>query len=179
MGTLNIYNTDVVFGSRPTTYYGGPSLALRSIILQTVYSGFILEANSPCGANCSYPLVFLAPAYKCEDVDLFEPNAPWCLPRNGIPNGNCSSPYFGGDVVVDVPYFGGNSTTSANETDGLLWVKYYHYDSDVLGVNQSAEQVPLPPAPQNISFKCQLWQSRYEVQRSFVNSKQYWDFNTT
>jgi hypothetical protein len=176
LGSLDLFDIAPLIGEQVTAQYNGPSRALKAIIYQTVYSGTILEAGSPCGPNCTYSQTFLAPTFKCEDIDLYDPNAPWCFPYNAVPNGTCVDP-MSLDIIA-VPYYASNSTTTDNSTDGLLWVKYSHYDSDVLGP-QDANQMPLPPAQQNISFKCEFWQSRYDIQRKFVDSKQEYTVNLT
>ncbi|CAM1503169.1 Fc.00g079450.m01.CDS01 [Cosmosporella sp. VM-42] len=57
------------------------------LIYNTMYSKRIVEAPSPCGANCSFTQTFNAPAYKCDNVDYNNISAdnPFCGKDDGTP----------------------------------------------------------------------------------------------
>ncbi|KAI5468149.1 hypothetical protein BGZ63DRAFT_460017 [Mariannaea sp. PMI_226] len=89
-GSLNFISYDLLSDSRRVEPdYTGPSRGGLSIIYQSVFQGDIMKSSSPCGVNCSFSQSFTAPTYKCEDVDEYDPEAPWCYSATQKPNGTC------------------------------------------------------------------------------------------
>lgn len=67
--------------------YQDATKGASGLIYNTMYGKRIVEAPSPCGANCSFTQTFNAPAYKCDDVDYnnIDPENPFCGEDDGTP----------------------------------------------------------------------------------------------
>lgn len=101
--------------------YENVSPAATGLVFNTLYAKRIIDAPSPCGANCSFTQTFTGPAYKCNDIDFrttTDPANPFCpssLVARDTTFGNC------GDVFLD----SGNGLS----LKGFSW--YYARNSSV------------------------------------------------
>jgi hypothetical protein len=187
-GTLDYFSIEDHSMRFSLLKYLGPSKAAQAIVYQTVYQGRTINPISPCGPNCTFSQSFGAPTYKCMDVELKDPQAPWCYALNPAnlerlyPNGTC--PMKTESNVTDTFYFaanGSNPTSGTNNTaiddysdqsDGKLWVLYKYFPQELRQKGwYEPSQFPTT-GYRNISFKCELWDSWFDVQRTFVNSEQ-------
>jgi hypothetical protein len=64
--------------------YSKPNNRVSSVILESAYTGQIIQPPSPCGDNCTFTQSFVGPAYQCVDKDPYDKESPWCQP--GIDN---------------------------------------------------------------------------------------------
>lgn len=166
-------------GKQVLQYYDGASKPAIAVIYETVYQGQIAKAASPCGANCSFTQSFVGPKYRCIDADLNDITAPWCHTNDPLdgPNGTCN-----GLPVTQELYVSGNSTEATGSPgggwgEGIIWVLHRYFPPE--------NRVPWNASfmdnllYQNIAFKCQLWNTRFDIRRTFTNFDQDIESNTT
>lgn len=173
-GTLDFFTTTTVSGKQVLRELNGPSNAALAIIYQTIYQGRVVNANSPCGnQNCSFEQAFGGPTYQCEDVDIGNMSAPWCQ-LSTTSNSSCTLSEQGG--FDNVLYSVNNGSVNGYD-DGNIWVLYRYYPPD--SRNHSVENGVLSSLYQNISFRCTLWDTWFNVRRNFVNAQQEIEANLT
>jgi hypothetical protein len=180
-GTLDFFETQTISGKQVLTDYSGPSKAGLAIIYQTVYQGRIANANSVCnGANCSLVQSFGGPTYRCEDVDAKDPLAPWCYGAYDLiqhPNGSCT------ELPPENQLYRADNSTVDDRDDGRLWVMYRYFPPESRG-NESwfdpTGRMRIPTSKyQNITFRCELWDTWFDVRRAFINNQQQIEANIT
>jgi hypothetical protein len=149
-------------GRRTFARFGGATNTGHAIIFQSVYKNRLASPASPCGGTCSFTQSFIAPAYRCVDVGIQDPGSPWC--RGGPDeSGTCAR-----DQGVDSTlYVAGNGTYDGNfagETDWTLWVlhRYVYPQYGEQLVQEFTDEMY-----ENFTFKCQFWEARYDVRRSW------------
>ncbi|KAF2685989.1 hypothetical protein K458DRAFT_402540 [Lentithecium fluviatile CBS 122367] len=191
--TLPLANTAGT-GAIPQQYIK-PSPPATSFISNTLYGKAIIDAPSPCGANCSFSQSFVGPAYKCDDVDFMRNDAignPFCT-ESFYGNGACGG-YFDPitlDPFVANWYVAQNSSgdvcagTSGDRLDscainaepwwdGKLWVLYQYLlqeyrSTDELGFNLT----PVPDeAWERHVFMCQSYNATYSLKRTYQDFQQ-------
>ncbi|KAH8704498.1 hypothetical protein GQ44DRAFT_764111 [Phaeosphaeriaceae sp. PMI808] len=192
--TLPLANT-VGIGGAPEQY-NNPSSPATSFISNTLYSKRIIDAQSPCGANCSFTQSFVGPAYKCEDVDFTQNTTngnPFCT-KSGFGHGDCGGyfdPIMRSNPFIANWYMARNSSgnvcvgPSGDEYDrctinaqpwwdGKLWVLYQYLlpqyrNSSSIGTNS----IPVPDdAWERHLFVCQSYNATYSVKRTYQNFRQ-------
>jgi hypothetical protein len=197
-GTTPIFTLPLVdilgVGAAPEQYVK-PSSPATSFISNTLYGKRIIDAPSPCGANCSFSQAFFGPAYKCEDVDFTRNDTignPFCT-ESFYGHGDCGGyfdPIMFSDPFVANWYMARNSTGdvcagfSGDDSscpinaepwwDGKLWVLYQYLlpqyrSTDNMGRN--ATPVPDEAWERNL-FMCQSYNATYSLKRTYQNFQQ-------
>jgi len=176
-GSLDFIDTDIQSGKQVLTNFNGPSKAGLALIYQTVYQGRIATARSPCGgANCSFTQSFMGSSYKCEDVDARDPLAPWCYGTSysfGGPNGSCT------ELAPEMQLYRANNSTD----DNRFWVMYRYFPPESRGDESWFDphgNTKIPTSMyQNTSFRCEMWNTSFDIRRTFINSQQHIEANLT
>ena len=205
---INIVETWVVPGistpsrkRQPQSYTGPPSYGkvrnrATAVILETVYGGQIVQAPSPCGENCTFTQSFVGPAYQCIDKDPYDPDSPWCRPDVlNSTDSSCSETWTVYDWDYITFYEASNSSTdfcksfSSNPAacgddddvqaweNGNIWVRY-NYLPDKWRSKYLTESIP-PEAWLNYSLRCDQWDTRFDIRRTYVRSQQQVEVKTT
>jgi hypothetical protein len=145
----------------------------------------MLNADSPCGANCTFNQTFTGPAYLCRDVDYTqnnEPGNPFCH-GSAFTNGSCDDFTTPTDNPFDITWYlarnssGDTCAGCAGEawTDGKLWVEYQYLlpKYRVQTGNPPTNGTPIPPSAfEKHQFMCQSYNATYELERTYVNFQQ-------
>ncbi|CAE7200234.1 hypothetical protein PTTW11_08612 [Pyrenophora teres f. teres] len=173
--SLNFYNTTDPLGKKPGyfDYYDQPSKTARRLAFSSVY----MQKPQPrenassifCGDgwNCTYPITFMGPGYKCDDVqDPKAENAPFTLDQLA-PTGNLT-------YLADVDQGNYGYQDPAIEGDELgvmksepnLWIGYaintsQPYDDDSPH-KAKWEYIHTPKM-----FKCVMQHTNYTFQMSY------------
>ncbi|KAH7134949.1 hypothetical protein B0J11DRAFT_595781 [Dendryphion nanum] len=158
--------------------YTKPSSPATSFVSNTLYGKRIIDAPSPCGANCSFTQSFTGPAYKCDDIDFARNNTvgnPFCV-KSGFGNGDCGGyfdPVTSGSPFVANWYMARNSSGNA-WWDGKLWVLYQYLLPQYRGTNSlGTNSTPVPDAAwERHAFMCQSYNATYSIKRTYQNFQQ-------
>lgn len=185
----------VTFGAN-TDGYNEPSTAASSLILNTMYGRRIVDSPSPCGANCSFTQTFVAPAYKCDDDDFDHPATgnPFCGEDDGTPaRERCLSQLTleqQGGPFNRVWYAAQNSTGEGCQwhssdiscpanyegwMEGKIWFEYQYFRKEyrLPEYDHGGNSTPIPDeAWEYYMFKCQSYNTTYEIQRTYRDSEQ-------
>ena len=173
--------------------YVGASAPATGFVYNTMYGQRLINAPSPCGANCSFTQQFVGPAYKCRDIDFTrddEPGNPFCAKSNaGF--GACGG-YFdpfsdnafsvnwymasnsSGDICQGLP---ADITCGAVEPwmDGKLWVLYQYLLPEYRS-SQNDQGTNSTPVPENAwerhVFVCESYNATYTLSRAYTNNIQ-------
>jgi hypothetical protein len=125
------------FANGPTSY-SKPNNRVSSVILESAYTGQIVQTPSPCGDNCTFTQSFVGPAYQCVDKDPYDMESPWCY------GGSCGTVFdYSPDLHEATFYLASNSSrdfctnltsnsaacgliddTTEAWDDGNIWVWY-------------------------------------------------------
>lgn len=183
----------------PTPGYNKPSNRALAIIYETAYGGRVVEAASPCGPNCTFIQSFIGPSYNCAQLDQYDPDAPWCDPniRNTTNDPRTCEQVIGEGSFPDpgnvTSYEARNSSanfcvkylgrpedgcfwrgTQDEWQDGILWVRHRYLPPQLRD-----ELVFTNSMWQNYTFKCQQWDTKFDLRRIYVNSQMQFELNTT
>jgi hypothetical protein len=162
------------------------------LIFNTMYGKRIVEAQSPCGANCSFTQTFYAPAYKCDDVDYANIGAdnPFCGEDDGTPaKERCESSFklSTSNTFQRVWYQARNSSgdpcgkygrdssfcpTFEPWQDGKLWVAHQHFLQQYRDTptERGYNTTPVPEEAWEFHmFMCQSYNATYTVERTYKN----------
>jgi len=178
-GTYDLVKLRVSAGLQAFQFYDGASNPAIAVIYETIYQGQIAKAVTPCGANCSFTQSFVGPKYRCIDADINDISAPWCHTNDSTDglDGTCN-----GLPVTRELYVSGNSTKAIGSPgggwgEGMLWVLHRYFPPENrVPWNASFMDDSLY---QNIAFKCQLWNTLFDIRRTFTNFDQDIESNTT
>jgi hypothetical protein len=182
----------------PTPGYDKPSNRALAIIYETVYGGRVVEASSPCGPNCTFTQSFVGPSYSCVQLDQYDPDSPWCDPsiRNTTDDHRTCAEVIGegspfpGNVTayearnssanfcvkyLGTPEDGCNWRGTQDEwQDGTLWVRHRYLPPELRN-----ESLFTNSMWQNFTFKCEQWDTKFDLRRTYVNSQLQFELNTT
>jgi hypothetical protein len=181
--------------------YTKPTNRLTALIAEAVYNGQIVQSPSPCGENCTFTQSFVGPTYQCTEMDPYDTSSPWCSPA-GLQNSgyaNCSEVWevFGAsprstlyeasnssaDFCTNLssnPGACNSSFTSTTEAweNGNIWVRYKYLPEYWRDQFQENKSVPAN-AWMNLSYRCDQWDARFDLNRTYNNSVQQVEVNTT
>ncbi|KAH8590354.1 hypothetical protein B0O99DRAFT_634716 [Bisporella sp. PMI_857] len=181
--------------------YTKPTNRLTALISEVVYGGQIVQAPSPCGENCTFTQSFVGPAYQCAEMDPYDTSSPWCSPAGLKNTGDttCSEVWevFGASLRSTL-YEASNSSadfctklssnpracnsTFASTTEpwenGNIWVRYKYLAENWRAQFQENKSVPAN-AWMNLSYRCDQWDARFDLKRTYINSVQQVEVNTT
>lgn len=171
--------------------YDHPSSRATAIIYQTVYGGQIISSESPCGANCTLTQSFVGPTYKCDQLDPYDPEAPWCKePFN--PNSKCEDVIgdFGLTDPKNVWWYETRNSSVSNSTravlkpwtEGVLWVRHKYLPAEFRkSYNYSTPYQPRIPgsAWHNFTFRCRPHNARFDITRTYKNFELHIEGSTT
>ncbi|KAK0623791.1 hypothetical protein B0T14DRAFT_495208 [Immersiella caudata] len=186
--------------------YDTASSAATGFVYNTLYGKRIIEAPSPCGANCSFSQVFVGPAYKCDSIDFMtttDRDNPFCsYSQDPATLGSC------GGIFLDVrngfslegitwyrarnssttPSCNENSTACRSSTgweDGKLWVAHQYLQpsyrsllDDFGNLKDSTKKLPFSAFERRM-FVCQSYNATYTIRRRYQNFQQYLTGNLT
>jgi hypothetical protein len=169
--------------------YRTASTAATGFVYNTMYNKRIVDAESPCGANCSFTQTFHGPAYKCDDVDFLKDNDtanPFCLQPSSRGYGICGGVFDASTIntFTTTWYSARNSTSTSCQIkdgcipvtdpwrEGKIWIAYkyflpqYRNLANANGVNST----PVPDeAWERYMFSCQSYNATYKLRRSYNN----------
>jgi hypothetical protein len=172
--SLDFVSSELTGGYMLWESYIGPTKAGLAIVYEALYRGSIARAPSPCGSNCTFTQSFQAPSYVCEDVDNQDPNAPWCYDIGARPNGSC---YADHPMSKEMFYAANSTTDSSIVSDYNLWVRhryvapmYRRNKTDTTAETGYVADLDVPY--ENITFRCEMKKTKFEVRRTYVNSLQ-------
>ncbi|KAK4443448.1 hypothetical protein QBC34DRAFT_443396 [Podospora aff. communis PSN243] len=186
--------------------YDTASSAATGFVYTTLYGKRIIEAPSPCGANCSFSQTFAGPAYKCDNIDFMtttDTNNPFCAyPQDPATLGTCGGIFldarngFSVEGITwyralnssEVPNCDDNSTICRPLTgweDGKLWVAHQYlqpsYRSlfDDTGIlKDPTNKLPFSAFDRRM-FACQSYNATYTIHRRYQNFQQFLTGNLT
>jgi hypothetical protein len=175
----------------PTPGYDKPSKRALAIIYETVYGGRVVEASSPCGPNCTFTQSFVGPSYSCDQLDQYDPDAPWCDPnvRNTTNDQRTCAEIIGEGTKYEarnssanfcVKYLGRPDDgcnwrgTQDEWQDGILWVRHRYLPPELRNESNITNSMW-----QNFTFKCEQWDTKFDLRRTYVNSQLQFELNTT
>ena len=169
-------------GGVGTPGYDGPSSRARALIYQTAYGGEVIHSPSPCGANCSFVQSFEGPSYKCTALDPYDASAPWCVEQakrersceETINTGTDpvkaqtyearnSSEYFSTKYYGTLPWTEGNDEWM----DGILWVRHRYLLPEWRSIPEG--KVRPNEAWLNFTFRCEQWDTRFDLRQTYVD----------
>jgi hypothetical protein len=169
-----------------TPGYSRPSSRATALIYQTVYGGQIVSGDSPCG-NCSFTQSFVGPSYNCTQIDPVDPNAPWCQ-RAASHSDACGADFvFRSDRTNPAKiiwYEAGNATSNFTSAwnEGAIWVRHTYLPQEYRTpyINATDDSTfPLSSAYQIFAFKCEQWNTRFDIRRTYADSSQLVEGNYT
>jgi hypothetical protein len=178
--------------------YSESTAAATGFIYNTLYGKRIVEAPSPCGANCSFEQTFQGPAYKCDDIDFAttaDGNNPFCAFTGTTEFGTCGA-IFGdshnGNSLDGITWYraqnssrgqpecDGDSCPAARLAwqDGKLWVAYQYMFPEYRGLvddagqlRDTATKVPTAAFDRRM-FMCQSYNATYKIRRWYQDFQQ-------
>jgi hypothetical protein len=185
----------------PYSVYTKPTNRLTALISEVAYSGQIIQAPSPCGDNCNFTQSFVGPTYQCVEIDPYDISAPWCsnaaleeslfatCPETWGDSGeflNTTSMVFyeatnsSSDFCTSVSSNPAACNFTAEEPweNGNLWVRYKYLPETLRPQFHGNTSVPAN-AWRNLSYRCDQWDARFDLTRTYINSTQQVEVTTT
>ena len=157
-----------------TSTYSSPSMDSKRLVDSVLENGRQIGWPSPCGANCTYSVVFIGPSWQCTESEYVnDPRAPWV--RNGTWSWYSDPKHPNGTEIITsatelfythIYAAGLNATTNqfwAGVATGFArglepWNGYLNRSAaDILGVR---------------AFTCRVARSRYNLNVTYENSIQ-------
>jgi hypothetical protein len=181
--------------------YSENTATATGFVYNTLYGKRIIDAESPCGANCTFEQTFQGPAYKCDDVDFSDTddvNNPFCSFTSTGEFGDCGAVfqdsrsdgslngitwYSARDSLEAAPDCSPDEDIScppprADWQDGKLWVAYqyllpaYRGRFDDFGRLLDPEAEVPTDAFDRRMFVCQSYNATYTIRRWYQDFQQ-------
>jgi hypothetical protein len=182
--------------------YDRPASRATAVVYDAVYSGQIVNADSPCGANCSLTQSFIGPSYKCTQLDQYDTDAPWCQTDASDSCADIVSDFNLTDPSKVIAYQAQNSSADFCSKylkrpeacmqqpgdgdawmDGTLWVRHKFLPQAFREGYNASSVLSNPTLPgsawHNYTFRCEQWQTRFDIRRTWSNFQQHIDANRT
>jgi hypothetical protein len=181
--------------------YSENTATATGFVYNTLYGKRIIDALSPCGANCSFEQTFQGPAYKCDDIDFSatdDVNNPFCSFTSAGEFGDCGAVFqdsrSDGSLDGITWYWARDSLEAESDCspeediycpppradwqDGKLWVAYQYLFSEYRGLFDDFGRLLDPEAQlpteafDRRMFVCQSYNATYTISRWYENFQQ-------